>query len=613
MGAPHDGLSKRSDFYSAFRIAAIYLLFAALWILLSDRAVSLFIAPSQLEGHLWFQTLKGLAFVLVTSVLLMMLVMHRLGQTRQAAREAADLQQRLLAFVNHFPGVVYIRDSQSRFILLSGQIPSGGVPPERLIGRTDEDQHTPETFQRLVKRDKEVIASGTPTQLLESVVVAGRTLHYLVHRFPLTGPQGEPWVAGLGIDITERQQAEERIRELARELAKASRMKDQFLTNLSHELRTPVTAIRLWAEVLKDPSPTDMETIREAATMIQHSAQTQSLLIEDLLDVTRIIGGQLRVEMLSVRLDEVIHKTLELLLPMANEHEVRFELEIVEQPPCKMLGDARRVQQVIWNLLTNAVKFSEPGGAVRCRLVRDAGEWVITVSDEGRGIAREHLTHVFERFRPLEMNQKRIEGGIGIGLSIVKHLVEAHGGVVRADSPGLGHGATFTVRFPTAPQSDAADRAIDTLPPPLVPSREMPLNGRRVLVVEDDADSRSAMTTLFRRSGAEVVAVDSSEAALALEGRFDVLVSDIGLPGRDGCALVRELRERPEWQEALAIACSAYALPEDRSRALDHGFDEFVTKPVESADLIELMTDRLAERQKGKSTVSAVPVSPNGK
>lgn len=581
--------TRRSDLLAASLIAGGYLVVATLWILLSDRAVEMIVPPHQLDRITGFQTIKGLTFVTVTAGMLLVLVLRRLRQTRGAERQAAATQEQLLAFADNFPGVVYIRDKQNRFVVLRGVMPPG-VRSDEMIGRTDQALHTPDTYARLVNRDQEVIETGQPSQFVESVTINGVTIHYLVHRFPMSSPNGERWVAGLALDVTERQIAEDRIREMARELEKASRMKDQFLANLSHELRTPITAIRLWTEVLRDPKPDDLETVREAAAMIHHSAITQTLLIEDLLDITRIIGGRLKVEFRPVALRDVIRKTAELLQPMADEHHVEVRLDLQDDgAQCRMLGDSRRVQQVFWNLLNNAIKFSKPGQTVDCTLRRSGDEWVLRVADRGCGMTPAMLEHVFERFRQPADGKT---AGIGIGLSIVKHLVEAHGGSVLAESDGEGRGATFTVRFPLAedamlrPDPEAAAPQ-PRLSPPSNGDGSSELRGLRILLVEDDPDTRTALTRILERYGAAVTAVESAEAALSIDTDLDLLLSDIGLPDIDGYELVRRLRQRPGWANRPAIACSAYALPEDRTRALDAGYDEFLTKPIDAEELLK--------------------------
>ena len=594
-------VKRRSDLASAGRITAVYALFAALWILLSDHLMKWLVGADRYADLVWLQTAKGLLFVVITAGLLFGLVARRLRQIRAVEAESAGTAARLATFTDNLPGVAFIKDAGGRFIFARGSPPEGAVPPAELLDDTFARRLTPDERALIIRNDQTVLESGTGSQLVESLVLPAGLRHFLVHRFPIRGPAGEPLLGGIALDVTERQEAEARIRQLARQLEDASRMKDQFLSNLSHELRTPITAIRLWTEVLRNPDPADMETIREAVGMIRHSAVTQSLLIEDLLDVTRIIGGRLTIDLKPMGLAEVVRHTVELLEPMAQEREVTVRTALPTAAggrgdACPMMGDARRVQQVVWNLLTNAIKFSGSRGEVTCRLVCTGDEWVLTVTDRGVGIRPDQLPHVFDRFRQTDSTRVRPEGGVGIGLSIVKHLVEAHGGTVSAHSEGEGHGATFTARFPVA--RDAVARAAD-VPlaglDPAAPPAGQPLFGRRVLLVEDSADSRTGMTLLLGKAGAKVTAVDSAEPALSAGDEFDMLLSDIGLPDRDGCDLVADVRKRPAWQDRPAIAISAYALPEDKARALAAGFDDFVVKPVDPDQLIELMAEWFAK------------------
>ncbi|HEX8911520.1 MAG TPA: hybrid sensor histidine kinase/response regulator, partial [Humisphaera sp.] len=450
---------------------------------------------------------------------------------------------------------------------------------------------------------------------------------FLMNRFPLAGPDGEPLLGSISLDVTERQEAEGRIRDLARELESANRLKDQFLSNLSHELRTPITSIRLWTEVLQS-APEDVSAVREAADMIHHSALAQSRLIEDLLDITRVIAGKLKVEPAPISLGDVVRATLDLLAPMAAEREVRVEAAV---PPGRqpVLGDARRLQQVAWNLVTNAIKFSKPGSAVRVSVEPDAGGhgggnghaaaggWRLTVADDGMGIPPDLLPKLFERFRQQDSSKTRAEGGLGIGLSIVKYLVEAHGGDVSADSPGEGLGATFAVRLPataeplpepqaepsvSAPAAAAASPAATAAAATGVVAVGHELDGVRVLLVEDNADSRNGLSLLLRKSGATVYPAETADAAAAVSAEVDVLLSDIGLPERDGCDLVRELRGRPGWADKPAIAISAYALPEDRDRALRSGFDAFVVKPIDPDALLTMIVEWMEKKRGAAAT-----------
>jgi signal transduction histidine kinase len=455
-----------------------------------------------------------------------------------------------------------------------------------MVGRTTKDILDPETFERISAHDLEVIQENKVTQRVEPVPLAdGQVRYYLIHRFPLRGPRTERWLGAIALDVTERHNAEGRIRELARELEAAGRLKDQFLSNLSHELRTPITAIRLWVDVLKGAGPDDLQTVRDAAEMISESVASQTRLIEDLLDVTRILAGKLKIELRPTALDSELRRAVVLLEPVARERGVA--LELIRPPrPARILGDAKRLQQVVWNLLSNAIKFSNPGGTIRVSLEPKDSQWMLQIADNGIGISAELLPHLFERFRQADTSRSRSEGGVGIGLSLVKYLVEAQGGSVTAASDGEGKGSLFTVLLPEISDASVEAEPSTTAPAPASPVTPQALAGKTILLVEDNADSRTGLMLLLRRSGATVQAVENVEQALAAEGAFDALLSDIGLPGRDGCELIAELRERPQWKQIPALAISAYAMPEDRERAMTVGFDDFLVKPVEPEELI---------------------------
>ena len=631
---------RAGDAWGAGRIVLVYTLLSAVWILASDRVVKALVPAA--DEITEFQTFKGLFFVAATATLLWGLVLRRLRQVRLAEVDRSTSEDRLTTFADNMPGTAYIKDADGRFVFIRGQAAPGAPSAASLVGKTVHDVVDLATADRIWASDAEVLRTGQPSQLVEPIEVGGSPFHYLIHRFPLRGPGGQPLIGGVVFDVTERTLAEGRIRDLAKELEAASRQKDQFLSNLSHELRTPVTAIRLWIDVLKSSTgPDDMEAVREAAQMIENSAISQTQLIEDLLDVTRIIAGKLTLERGAMDLAAVVRQTVALLGPMADEREVGVDLTVPQDGPAAVVGDARRVQQVVWNLLTNAIKFSHGRGRVRVDLSRHhavaaepanatrnasgsgnaAGrppatdEWVLAVSDDGVGIGPDLLPKLFERFRQAENSRNRAEGGLGIGLSLVKHMVEAHGGRVSAHSDGAGKGSTFVVRLPAASEAALAEvgglggRGAGRLGDPTgrpaklpaatvvaaasAPTAAAPLAGRRVLLVEDNADSRTGMALLLGRAGATVKSADDVDSALSAGDDYDVLLSDIGLPDRDGCELIAELRTRPAWRGKPALAISAYALPEDRKRALAAGFDGFVTKPVDPDQLIATVLERL--------------------
>jgi PAS domain S-box-containing protein len=384
---------------------------------------------------------------------------------------------------------------------------------------------------------------------------------------------------------------------LYREAQEASRVKDEFLATLSHELRTPLNAMLGWAHLLRS-GRLDPETSRRAVETIERSTRLQARLIEDLLDVSRIVTGKLRLESAPVDLPAVITAAVEVIRPAADAKSIRIDTDLDPQIG-PVVGDAGRLQQVVWNLLSNAVKFTPRGGLVEVILERAGSEADISVRDTGRGIPPEFLPQVFERFRQVDSSTTRAYGGLGLGLAIVRHLVELHGGSVRAQSAGEGQGATFSVRLPLkaraaarSPQPPYADAG----PRPAIPSGDgHPLAGVRVLVVDDEADARELLIEVLRRCGAEADAVPSTADALAyLESRpVDVLVSDIGLPFQDGYELIRRVQARQAsgGPAPAAVALTAYARDEDRRAALRAGFQRHLAKPVEPDDLCRIVAE----------------------
>jgi PAS domain S-box-containing protein len=412
-------------------------------------------------------------------------------------------------------------------------------------------------------------------------------------------------------DITERKKAEaERERllvaaEAARvEAEHANRMKDEFLATLSHELRTPLNAIVGWTKILRS-SNVDDEDRAEGLEVIDRNARAQAQLIEDLLDISRIISGKLVLDVQRVNLTEVIEGALDAVAPAAQGKGVRIT-KVLDSLAGPVSGDPARLQQVVWNLLTNAVKFTARGGQVQVLLERVNSHVEISVIDTGQGIPPEFLPHVFERFRQADGSSTRRHGGLGLGLSIVRQLVEMHGGSVRAKSPGEGQGSTFVVMLPITvvhPEQPGKVRPKD-------PERRQGddpcgdhhLSGLRVLVVDDEPDARNLMTRVLEDCGAEVKAAGSAAEALDLLGGFkpDILVSDVGMPEQDGYDLMRQVRRRLSAKELPAAALTAFARSEDRMRAMRAGFQVHVAKPVDPEELVAVVAT-LAARTGGES------------
>lgn len=367
--------------------------------------------------------------------------------------------------------------------------------------------------------------------------------------------------------------------------AEANRAKDEFLATLSHELRTPLNAILGWATMLQTRrlAPDQQE---RAVTVIERNARSQAELVDHLLDVSRIVTGKLPLDLKAIDLAPSIQAAVDAVRPMAEAKGVALEWVAEARGP--VLGDPDRVQQVAWNLLTNAIKFTPAGGVVTSVLRTVEGHVEFTVRDTGIGITREFLPHVFERFRQADSSTTREHRGLGLGLAIVRYLVEAHGGSVTVDSEGPGRGSLFSVRLPvraeTRPALAAASRAPEAEPP------QGQLEGVRVLVVDDEADTRELVATVLRSHGASPTQAGSTSEAMArlAADRFDVILADIGMPGEDGIELIRRVRGLPpgEGGRLPALALTAYGRSEDRQRVLDAGFQAHLVKPALPAEIV---------------------------
>lgn len=398
-------------------------------------------------------------------------------------------------------------------------------------------------------------------------------------------------------EIAVRQWAEEerarllvREQELRRQAEDANRMKDEFLATLSHELRTPLNAMLGWAQVLR-LGKLDGPAAARALETIERNARAQAQLIADLLDVSRIITGKLRLDVQPVELRRIIEAALDGVRPGADAKGIVLDVSL-DPLTSPVIGDADRLQQVVWNLLSNAIKFTSAGGSVQVRLQQRGDSAEVRVADTGLGIRPDFLPYVFDRFRQAESTITRSHGGLGLGLSIVRHLVELHGGGVSVDSEGEGKGAAFTVRLPVRQVVSDEAAALDETQTSLmrVWDSQGLLAGVRVLVVEDEDDTRELLVTALEQCGAEVVSAATAAAALEHLDRRppDVLVSDLAMPDEDGYSLIRKIRARESERGGTvpAAALTAYARTEDRVRALASGFQRHLPKPIDPSDLI---------------------------
>lgn len=380
----------------------------------------------------------------------------------------------------------------------------------------------------------------------------------------------------------------------ARTLAEdANRIKDEFLATLGHELRSPLNAMLGWVQMLRTGKLSEAARAN-ALEVVERNARAQNKLIEDLLDVSRIITGKLRLDVQLVELEAVVTAALDTVRPAAEAKAVRLTA-ILDPKATTVAGDPNRLQQVVWNLLANAVKFTPKSGRVQVELSRVNSHVEIVVADSGAGITPEMLPHVFERFRQADSSTTRAHNGLGLGLAIVRQLTELHGGSVRAESDGLGKGATFTVRLPVRAVSGRQAEAQGvhpgetTLPNAVGLPR---LDGVRVLVVDDEPDGREVVKAVLEVCGAEVTAAASAQEALTLldQSPFDVMVSDIGMPWMDGYSLIQRVRTLGTSAGQMpAAALTAYVRPEDRTRALLAGFQQHLSKPVEPSELVAVV------------------------
>ena len=402
-------------------------------------------------------------------------------------------------------------------------------------------------------------------------------------------------------DVTEQKLAVKKLAEVNEELKRANRIKAEFLATLSHELRTPLNAILGWVQILKDNATAD--DIAQGIPIIERNVRVQSQLIEDLLDMSRIEAGKVSLDIQRLDLAAVVEAGIETVRPAAKAKDIRLTSAFSNVSGIVM-GDRDRLQQVVWNLLTNAVKFTPKGGRIHVIIKRVNSHVEVSITDSGQGIAPEFLGQVFDRFRQADATTTRRHGGLGLGLSIVKQLTELHGGVVRVASEGVGLGATFIINLPLQPvhgepeANSEADRnaAVDGA------AKDADLRGVKVLVVDDEDDSASIVRRILERHGAEVRATGSMEEALGEFGQFapHVVLSDIGMPEHDGYEFISRLRTLPGGRSVPAVALTALARSEDRTRALRAGFQMHVAKPVDFAELVAVVQNLASLRSTGE-------------
>lgn len=519
------------------------------------------------------------------------------------------------------PTLIYVKDRQGRLLTANPALLAVvGKPAESVLGKTSLEFHTPrEEAEKIHANDRLVMETGQPQQFEEGLQSVNGWRVFLSIKSPFRDRQGNIiGIIGISSDITERKHLEREQKRLlqceqtAREAAeRANQIKDEFLAVLSHELRSPLNPILGWTKLLQMGSLSEDQRIQALAT-IERNARLQAQLIEDLLDISRIMRGKLCLSVAPTNLTFVISAAMETVRLAAEAKAIDLRFTILDfgleadnhskpssvtvqsasqNPKFQVSGDAARLQQVMWNLLTNAVKFTPSGGRVTVTLTQTGNMAQIQVADTGKGIHPDFLPHVFEYFRQEDGSTTRKFGGLGLGLAIVRQIVEMHGGTVSVTSLGENQGTTFTVQLPVMQQD-----VVLVPEPPLLESAltTAPLEGIQVLLIDDDRDTREFQTFLLEQSGAEVITASSASEALQLLDQFtpDILLSDIGMPDMDGYLLMQQIRARPtNWgQQVPAIALTAYASELDQQKALQVGFQSHISKPVDGDTLIQLIT-----------------------
>ncbi len=499
------------------------------------------------------------------------------------------------SLIKNAPDPVFVSDLRGKILQANDAVFALlGFRPDEVIEQSLSRIISPEETREFIAALREVVERGVTRNVrLNPRSASGEIIPTTLNASALRDPDGTV-IGAIGIlrDMRAYERVVRDLEESRRELRAADKAKDHFLAMVSHELRTPLTAMLGWARLLRIGFEDETRAAR-GLEVIERNTKLLAQLIEDLLDVSRIVTGKLRLERRQVDPVAVVEAAIDAVQGVADAKEI--ELQAVLDPDAgPVLADPDRLQQVVWNLLSNAIKFSPAHARVEIRLERAGSAARVTVSDKGAGIKPELLPQIFERFRQGE----RALGGLGLGLAIVRHIVELHGGVVRAQSAGNGQGATFTVELPTLSESGtvaaAAPHGGKGPPGP----RLTPLQGFKLLLVDDDPDARELLGMILQEAGAQVATAGSADEALEAFKRLrpDVLVSDIGMPGGDGYSLIRRVRllEGECETRVPAVALTAFARAEDRTEALGRGFQAHLPKPIEPVELTALIARLVA-------------------
>jgi PAS domain S-box-containing protein len=499
------------------------------------------------------------------------------------ARENARLQeseQRFARFMQHLPGLAWAKDLAGRYVYVNEAAEAAfNIPRAQLYGKTDAEVFPRRTAAEFMENDRKALASPAGVKVIEELQHTDGVVHQsIVSKFPIPGPDGRPaLLGGMAIDITDRKQLEEELRRRAEQLQEADRRKDEFLAMLSHELRNPLAPVRNALHIMKLPGAGAV-AVRHAREIVERQIQHLVRLVDDLLDVSRIMQDKIELHKEEVELTVVVGRAIETAQPAIDAQGHQLDVAIPDTP-IRVVADIIRLSQVISNLLTNAAKYTDQAGRLWLAVEREQNQAVIRVRDTGIGMPPELLPRVFDLFVQADRSLARSQGGLGIGLTLVKRLVEMHGGTVTALSPGPGQGSEFIIRLPALPEPPGLATGATAEPGYCRP----PGPRRRILVVDDSVDTAESAAMVLRMAGHEVRVAHDGPSALDTVQTFrpEILLLDIGLPGMSGYEVARRLRAQPEGQTLVLAAMTGYGHEDDRRRSQEAGFDVHLTKPLD--------------------------------
>ena len=532
---------------------------------------------------------------------------------RDLELRVAARTEELITIINASPNYVFYKDCDDNIVRIN-------EPAAKSIGKTRKEvegrpskEFYPDEAEEYRKADMQVIKSGEPLlNIVETYRLGtGEKRWVRTDKIPYRDEFGDIiGVIVFALDVTDLKSHEEELKQLAAkehearlESDRLSFVKDEFLITLSHELRTPLVPILGWLELI-EKSSMSKEALKKALGVIERNARAELALVEELLDNSRIISGKMLIDSNPVALLRLISATVESSRLAAEAKNIELKMEIIGNPGF-IFGDVKRLGQVFWNLLSNSVKFTPPKGKITVRISSSDSTAIIEVIDNGNGIDPRFLPHVFDRFHQADSSTTRNFGGLGLGLSLAKHLAEAHGGTLKASSPGVGLGATFTVELPNNSLPEGMEAyslpysGLDnTIGDPAEGFDQM-LSHLKILIVDDNPDDRILMHAFLSGQGAEVVTASSVEEGMDLINicRPDLLLSDIGMPGEDGISFIRKVRRMTTIAGSIpAIALTAYGQPEDKLKATNAGYNLHITKPINSSKLAQLIRELVTRK-----------------